>query len=160
MSWVTEFQQRGYVMLASLQRSLTSCWPQCINNSCGNSWHTEQRPVAHWLSSQHIKHPHIIGKITKIPGLLDREHFNENGYNMFSCYLLQKGPCWCEQMIFITPMSLNLVSFYVTGFVLISPVRILPTETALNVCGLLPISGGVRDRQWSWRSWEAFHTRV
>lgn len=149
-------------MLASLQRSLTSSWPQCINNSCGNSWHTEQRPVAHWPSSHHIKHPHNIGKITKIPGSLytDIEHFNGNGYNTFFHYLLQKGPCWCKLMTLITPMSLNLVSFYGTGFVLIASVRILPSETAINVCGLLPISGGVRDRQWSWRSWEAFHTRV
>lgn len=71
---------------------------------------------------------------------------------MFSHYLLQKGRCWCELMTLITPMSLNLVSFYGTGFVLISPVRVLSSETDINVCGLLPISGGVQDRQWLWRS--------
>lgn len=71
---------------------------------------------------------------------------------MFSRYLHQNGRCWCELMTLITLMSLNLVSFYVTGFVLIYPVRILPSETDINVCGLLPISGGVQDRQWSWRS--------
>lgn len=55
------------VILASLRRSLTSSWPHSINNSCCNSWHTERGPVAHWLPSHHIKHPHHIGESANMP---------------------------------------------------------------------------------------------